>query len=76
MKRLLAPAAAVLAMLIIGNIAASAANKPKTNYTPQECAKLEREYRALQQKERNHTLTPADKARRNHIDDINNVFCS
>jgi hypothetical protein len=74
-KRLLAGTAAVVAVLMTGN-AASAQNKPKTNYTPQECAKLEREYRALQQKEKNHTLTAAERARMQHIDDINNVFCS
>lgn len=74
MMSLLTRTAAVVAALMIGNFVTVAVSK--TNYTPQECAKLEREYRALQQKERNHTLTPAERARMNHIDDINNVFCS
>jgi hypothetical protein len=74
MKPLFTRTAAILAVLMIGNFVTVAVSK--TNYTPQECAKLEREYRALQQKEKNHTLTPADRARMNHIDDINNVFCS
>jgi hypothetical protein len=76
MKRLFARAAAVVAVLMIGNIASVAASKPKTDYTPQECAKLEHEYRALQQKEKNHTLKAADRARMQHIDDVTNVFCS
>lgn len=76
MKRLLAPTAAVVAVLIVGNVAAVAANKPKTDYSPQECAKLEREYQALQAKERKGKLTPAERARMGHIDDINNIYCS
>jgi hypothetical protein len=75
MKILCTGAVLALAALIVGN-AAFARNKPKTDYSPQECAKLDREYQALQAKEKRHGLTPAERARMGHIDDINNIYCS
>jgi len=75
MRLLFASAATALAALMIGN-AASARDNAKTDYTPQECAKLEREYQALQRKEKEGTLTAAERARMGQIDDINNIYCS
>jgi hypothetical protein len=75
MRLFFASAAIALGTLMIGN-AASAGDNAKTDYTPQECAKLEREYQALQRKEKQGTLTAAERARMGHIDDVNNIYCS
>lgn len=75
MRLLFASATAALAVLMIAN-AASAGDNAKKDYTPQECAQLEREYKALQIKEKQGTLTAAERARMGHIDDINNIYCN
>jgi hypothetical protein len=75
MRPLFASATVALAVLMIAN-AASARDNAKKDYTPQECAKLEREYKALQNKEKLGTLTAAERARMGHIDDVNNIYCS
>ena len=44
-------------------------------YSKKQCQQMEREYRMLQQKEKQGKATAADKRRMSEIDGINNVYC-
>ncbi|HEY5211081.1 MAG TPA: hypothetical protein VIJ42_16705 [Stellaceae bacterium] len=56
--------------LLAGNIAVAA------GLSPAQCTKLEREYKKLQDKEKRHQLTPADRKRMHEIDDQTNIYCN
>jgi len=61
--------ASVGIFLLAGNIASAA------GLSPAQCNKLEREYKKLQDKEKRHQLTPAERKRMHEIDDQTNLYC-
>jgi hypothetical protein len=71
MTRLLSMLAVTASLFLLSENAGMAAGK-----SPQECAKLDREYQALLQKEQQHQLTPVERRRMHQIDDESNIYCS